>query len=227
MNEMSFLQSLHVSTPRNYLERATAEKPRCCEVAKRFGYDYWDGDRKYGYGGYRYDGRWRPVAEAMIERYGLKSHDSILDIGCGKGFLLYEFTQCISTPDIYGIDISPYAIAEAKDHILKRGYANHWFITAPATKIPFQDHAFDFVYSINTFHNLGADDLKKAVQEMMRVAKPGTPKYICVESYRNEQEKCNMLNWQLTCESFHRPEDWKFLLSEWGYDGDIEFIFFE
>lgn len=228
MREINFLDSLHGSTRRNYLERVTPDKPRCCEVAKQWGFDYWDGDRKYGYGGYKYDGRWRPVAEAMAEHYGLTRGTSILDVGCGKGHLLYEFSQCVTESKLAGIDISNYATLDAEAVFARMDYeGERWLDTASARKIPYQDHSFDFVYSINTFHNLGAADLKRAVEELMRVTKPGAPKYVCVESYRSEQEKCNMLNWQLTCESFHRPEDWKWLLTEYGYDGDVGFIFFE
>ncbi|MBT5373838.1 MAG: methyltransferase domain-containing protein, partial [Rhodospirillaceae bacterium] len=116
MKQIDFIQQLHSGTKRDYLARVMeADKAECAEIAKKWGRDYWDGDRKYGYGGYSYDGRWRPIAEKMAAHYGLKAGDRILDIGCGKGFLLYEFTQAMPGVEIAGIDISEYAIENAKE----------------------------------------------------------------------------------------------------------------
>lgn len=218
--EINFLEAYQKKTQRNYLERVTShDKAECAERAKEWGQDYWDGARQYGYGGYNYDGRWKPIAEDIAKHYGLKPGDKILDIGCGKAFLLYEFSQLLPGSEVAGLDISAYGIEHAKPEVkpfLKLGNA---------TKLPWPDQHFDFVYSINTFHNLGVEGLKQAVQEMQRVGKG--KKWLCVESFRNEREKVNLLYWQLTCESFFRPEGWHFLFREWGYDGDYGFIFFE
>jgi protein-L-isoaspartate(D-aspartate) O-methyltransferase len=220
MAEIDFVTSLHKSTKRDYIARVNdADKAECAEIAKRFGKDYWDGERKYGYGGYRYDGRWRPVAEKMAEHYGLKPGDRILDIGCGKGFLLYEFTQAVPGIEIRGIDISDYAIENAKPEIKE-------FLTrGPAQELPFEDNSVDFVYSLATLHNLYAFDLKPAVRHIERVSRGKS--YIMVEGYRNEREKANLLYWQLTCECFYTPEEWKWLFREWGYSGDVGFMYFE
>ena len=220
MSRVDFISSLHTRTERDYLERVTAhDKAECAEKAKEWGFDYWDGDRRYGYGGMRYDGRWRPVAERMARHYGLGPGDRILDIGCGKGFLLYEFTQAIPGIQVQGIDISDYAIRNGKDEIRSD------IRVANCTELPFADGAFDFVYSINTFHNLHNFELAKALAEIQRVGRG--KRYICVESYRNEREKANLLYWQLTCESFLTPEEWQWAYDQAGYDGDVDFIFFE
>jgi protein-L-isoaspartate(D-aspartate) O-methyltransferase len=220
MAELDFVTHLHKSTKRDYIGRVNeADKAECAAVAKRFGGDYWDGDRRYGYGGYRYDGRWRPVAERMASHYGLKSGDRILDVGCGKGFLLYEFTQAIPGILVDGIDISGYAIENAKPEIkpfLKQGKAQ---------KLPYDDKSFDFVYTLTTLHNLYIYDLKSAVQHIERVS--GGKSYIMVEAYRNEREKANLLYWQLTCECFYTPAEWEWLFKEWDYSGDWGFIYFE
>ena len=220
MKEINFLTKLHTSTKRNYIARVTEHaKADCAKVAKQWGYDYWDGDRKYGYGGYQYDGRWRVVAEEMAKHYDLKSGEKILDVGCGKGFLLYEFTQVVPGLKVTGIDISEYGIKNAKEEIrpfLKIG---------DAIQLPFDKHEFDFVYSINVFHNLYNYDLMAAIKEMQRVSKH--KKYICLESYRNENEKANLLYWQLTCESFYTPKEWQWFYKQAGYDGDYGFIYFE
>lgn len=220
MDELNFLEAYQKKTARNYIERVTShDKAKSAEIAKQWGFDYWDGERHLGYGGYTYDSRWLPIAKDIAAHYGLKAGDKILDIGCGKAFLLYEFTQAVPGVEIAGLDISAYGIEHSKEE------AKPFLTLGNATKLPYPDNHFDFVYSINCFHNLKIDELKLAMQEMQRVGK--SKKWLCVESYRSESEKANLLYWQLTCESFHRPKGWKFLAQEWGYDGDIGFIFFE
>jgi protein-L-isoaspartate(D-aspartate) O-methyltransferase len=220
MAYIDFVGVLHTATARDYLQRVVEhDKADCAEVACRFGEDYWDGDRRYGFGGYHYDGRWRVVAEAMVAHYGLEPGASILDIGCGKGFLLYEFTQVLPGARVAGIDISEYGIANAKDEVRDNLTVGH------CNKLPWEDSSFDFVYSINTFHNLYNYDLHKALSEMQRVRRGGA--HVTVESYRNEREKMNLLYWQLTCRAFMTPQEWEFAFEQAGYDGDYGCIFFE
>src|SRR3569623_762498 len=118
MTENNLLQPLHASTKRNYVQRVIEhDKAESATVARLWGRDYWDGDRRYGYGGYRYDGRWRPLAQTLIDRYVIKPGMSVLDVGCGKGYLLYEFTQLVPDLTVAGIDISDYGIANAKAEV--------------------------------------------------------------------------------------------------------------
>lgn len=199
----------------------TAEKPECMRIAKKFGQEYWDGDRKYGYGGYKYDGRYKPVAEAMIKHYGLPSATKILDIGCGKGFLLFELgAMSIGRPHYrgWGIDTSDYAIDNNKFPYRDMLYNGN------CIDLPYADKQFDFTYSINVFHNLGYKDLKSAIKEIVRVSKDKM--YICVESYRTEEELCNLQCWALTAKSFYDTDDWKQIYEDCGYAGDYEFIYF-
>jgi SAM-dependent methyltransferase len=220
MVQINFLTNVHTGTQRNYVQRVVEhDKAACAEVAIQWGYDYWDGDRKHGFGGYSYDGRWLPVAQEMAEHYELKAGDKVLDIGCGKAFLLYEFTQAVPGIEVSGIDISQYGIENAKEEIREQLHVGN------CTDLPFEDNSFDFVYSLNTFHNLKNFELEAAVKEMNRVSRGKT--YICVESFRNEQEKVNLLYWQLTCRSFYDVEEWEWLLRTYGYTGDIGFIYFE
>ncbi len=219
MARLDLISKLHTRTKRDYLQRVTDhDKAECAEVAKKWGFDYWDGDRRFGYGGMRYDGRWRPVAEDFAAQYGLKAEDKVLDIGCGKGFLLFEFTQAVPGIEVSGIDISAYGIEHAKEEIRPHLQLGN------CTELPYDDGSFDFVYSINTFHNLYNFELMKALREMHRVGRKH--RYICVESYRNEREKVNLLYWQLTCESFYTPEEWRWFYDLAGYEGDVDFIFF-
>ena len=220
MSYIDFLSSLHKKTKRDYLARVNEfPKAEASKVAKQFGFDYWDGDRKFGFGGYNYDGRWRSVATAMVTHYQLTAGDRILDIGCGKAFLLYEFTQILPGVEVCGIDISQYAIENAKSEV------QPFLHVASATGLPFEEGSFDLVVSINTIHNLYCNDLDLSFREIERVGKK--KKYIVVESYRNEAEKANLLYWQLTCESFYTPQEWAWWFRHCGYTGDHSFIYFE
>lgn len=216
---LNIITPLHKKTSRDYIGRMMNEKVACMEVARRYGRDFWDGDRKYGYGGYKYDGRWQVVAEALIERYGLADDAKILDVGCGKGFLLYEFKKLLPNATIAGFDISSYAVNNAKAEV-----KDSLFVHKAQDPFPFSDNHFDLVFSITTLHNLCIGELKSALQEMERV---GENKYMATESYRSEEELFNLQCWALTCELFFRPEEWQWLFKEFGYTGDYEFIYFE
>ena len=220
MAYVDFLSVIHKSTKRDYVARVTEfPKAQAAELAKKFAFDYWDGDRKTGYGGYSYDGRWRKVADALVEHYQIKPGCRILDVGCGKGFLLYDLMQAVPEVQITGIDISTYAIEHAQDEV--RPYLKE----AHARALPFANDSFDLVISINALHNLYSYDLYEALREIERVCSKN--KYICVESYRNEIEKTNLLYWQLTCETFCTPEEWQWWFQHTGYTGDYSFIYFE
>ncbi|MDI6703319.1 MAG: class I SAM-dependent methyltransferase [bacterium] len=216
---LNITTALHRKTKRDYIGRMMDEKVMCSKIARRYNKDYWDGERRYGYGGYMYDGRWEIVARNLIENYQLAKNARILDVGCGKGFLLYEFKKLLSDATVKGFDISQYAIENAKEEIKK-----DVFIHKAQEPYPFEDKEFDLVVSITTLHNLCIYDLKLALQEIERV---GKNKYITMESYRNEEELFNLQCWALTCESFFRPEEWVWLFNEFGYTGDWEFIYFE
>lgn len=219
MAYVDFISKIHTSTSRDYVQRVVEyDKAECAEVATQFGREYWDGDRRYGYGGYRYDGRWRPVAEDMARHYDLQPGSRILDVGCGKGFLLYEFSQVVPNSEVAGIDISQYAIENAKEEI--RPVVQ----VANATRLPFPDKSFDFVVSVTTLHNLYIFDLFQALREIERVARG--PKHVVIEAYRNEREKVNLMYWQLTCRSFYTPAEWEWIFEQAGYTGDYSYITF-
>lgn len=220
MAYVDFVSKPHQQTPRNYLERVIqGDKAHCAAISKQFGFEYWDGDRKYGYGGYRYDGRWRPVAEAMALHYELQPGARILDVGCGKGFLMHDFMQAVPGARVSGIDISEYAIANAK------GDVKPFIQVGSAASLPFPDKSFELVVAINVLHNLYVWDLFAALREIERVGRG--PKYVVMDSYRTEEEKVNLLNWQLTCECFYTPEEWVWIFDQTGYSGDYAFVFFE
>jgi protein-L-isoaspartate(D-aspartate) O-methyltransferase len=219
---VSIVTTNHLSTSRDYLARVNdSEYPKwkAAELAKKFDFDYWDGDRRINYGGYKYKpGYWKPVAQELISRYELTNESKVLDIGCGKGFLLYEVLQILPGIDVYGVDVSDYAIQNAHPEIKKSLNVGN------AIQLDFDDCYFDLAFSINTLHNLYNYELEKALTEMQRVAKN---KYLCVESYRTEVEKSNLIYWQVTCEAFNTPKEWNWLFEKTNFDGDFEFIYFQ
>ena len=195
------------------------EKVKCMTISKKYGYEYWDGNRKYGYGGYNYiPGRWKKVAKKLIKIYKLNNNSKILDVGCGKGFLLYEIKCILPGIKVAGIDLSSYGIKnskkEIKKYLLKKDIRN---------PLKYKSNEFDLVFSINTLHNLEINFLNQAIKEIERV---GKKHFICAESYRNEKELFNLQCWALTCESFFSKKEWIWLLSNAGYTGDYEFIYF-
>lgn len=216
----NFVTPLHKATKRDYLARMNDDKVHCMLKAKEYGYDYWDGDRRYGYGGYKYiPGRWKPVAEALIETYKLKPGDKVLDVGCGKAFLLYEMQLLMPELKLYGFDISQHALDNR--HPDFKGTLFRYRAQDP---YPFGDKYFDLVISLGCFHNLRIFELKTALAEFERVGKQG---YLMVESYRNEQEMFNLECWALTAESLFDTAEWIWLYNHFGYTGDYEFIYFE
>lgn len=220
MQYIDFIESIHTSTKRDYVGRVTEyPKAECAKIAKQFGYDFFDGERRYGYGGYKYDGRWKSVAEKLVEHYHLEAGQSVLDVGCGKAHLLYELMKLVPGLRVKGIDVSEYAITHTMEEIqpcLSVGKAQE--LDA------YSDNSFDFVISLNALHNLYIYDLLKAVRDISRISRNS---YIVVESYRTEEEKVNMMYWQLTCECFFTVKEWEWIYKECGYDGDYSFIFFD
>jgi SAM-dependent methyltransferase len=221
MNKLqNFVTPLHQSTKRDYLARMVDDKVHCMLKAKEYEGDYWDGNRRYGYGGYRYiPGRWKPVAEALIREYGLKSGSRVLDVGCGKAFLLQEMLLLEPGLQVTGFDISEHGLAHAPEEL--RGSLFKYRAQDP---YPFGNHHFDLVISLGCLHNLRLFELKTALGEIERV---GRQKYVMLESYRNEQEQFNLQCWALTCESFFDTAEWIWLYQHFGYTGDYEFIYFE
>jgi len=222
MKKLNFINSLHKKTKRNYLERVNNKsmpKYLAAIKAKKWAYDYWDGSRDVCYGGYNYiKGRNDKLVKKIINYYKLNNKSKILDVGCGKGFLLYDFTKFLPGIEVVGIDISKYAIKNSKKEI--KNYLHH----CNAIKLPFKKKYFDLALSMNTFHNLYNYELEKALIEFSRVAKKN---YLCVESYRNELEKQNLLYWQVTCESFCTESEWRWWFKKTNYKGDYSLIYFE
>jgi len=217
---LEIVAPLHGKTTREYLPRMVDDKVSCMRKAKEYEFDYWDGDRRHGYGGYQFlPGRWQPVAEALIDHYGLKAGDKVLDVGCGKAFLLYEMQLLIPELQLVGFDISSHGLAERHPD-----FKGTLFRHRAEDAYPFADHEFDLVISLTTLHNLRLFELQNALAEITRVSRH---QYVMLESYRNEQELFNLQCWALTAESFFDTDEWIWLYEHFGYMGDYEFIYFE
>jgi SAM-dependent methyltransferase len=203
---------------RNIAAREAA-KPRQREIARKFGREYFDGDRGQGYGGYRYDGRWVAIAERMRDFYRLKAGDIILDIGCAKGFLVHDFRQVIPGIRVAGIDLSSYAIEHAMPDV------KPYLAVGSADALPYADGTFDLVISINTVHNLELPRCVQAIAEMERVGRRF--KYLQVDSYRNDEEHEKFERWQLTALTHFDPDGWRTVLRQAGYAGEYSWTITE
>ena len=188
-------------------------------IAMQFGKEYFDGTREQGYGGYRYDGRWIPIAEDIIRHFKLKPGDRVLDVGCGKGFLVKDLMKACPGLEAFGLDISEYAVTNCEPEVVGRLHVGN------ANRLPFPDDSFDAVLSINTVHNLEREGCIQALKEMERVA-PGKG-YVQVDAYRNEAEKRVFIDWVLTAMTHDTPEGWVHLLHEAGYTGDYYWTILE
>lgn len=198
---------------RNLDKRLLEKTPEIIEVARNFGKDFFDGDRKYGYGGFIYNPKyWTQVVKDIVSYYGLKSGSKILDVGCAKGFMLYDFKQQFPEIEVRGIDISEYAIKNCKEEVAD------FLKVGDAKKIEFEDKYFDLVISINTVHNLDFEDCKKSINEISRVTKKHS--FITVDAFRNEEEKKRMYMWNLTAKTIMSVDDWKNTFVDIDYYGD-------
>ena len=200
-------------TKRNVDERGATKTDDVRRVARQFGKDFFDGDRKYGYGGFKYLSRfWQPVIPSFQKHFGLTSRSSVLDVGCAKGFMLHDLLELIPDITVSGVDISDYAIENAMDDIKSK------IQVADAKNLPFPDNSFDVVISINTIHNLDRYDCAQALREIERVSRTGS--FITVDAYRNEEEKERMFAWNLTAKTIMSVDEWKAFFEEVGYTGD-------
>lgn len=182
------------------------------EVLKEFGAEYFDGVT--GYGGYRYDGRHADAVGGMIRRYGLTPASKVLDVGCAKGFMLYEFVRH-GLHDVTGCEISRYAVGEAHAGVRDR------LVVMGADALGFADDAFDLVYVIDVVHNLTPARCDRAIQELSRVSRGAC--FLQVASYETEAQALALREWGVTVETFRDKDEWRRTFDRLGYSGDYFF----
>lgn len=217
MAEINLLQR-YPRARRNITQRKQAQASNR-DLAKQFGFEYFDGTREQGYGGYSYDGRWLPIAEDIVSHFGLKPGQRVLDVGCAKGFLMRDLMAVCPGLEVWGLDISHYALTHCHPDATGR------MLRGSADRLPFADGSFDVVICINTIHNLDLEHCLMAIQEIERLA-PGRS-YLQVDAYRNDAERDLFLDWVLTAITFGTPEFWRRLLAQAGYTGDYYWTILE
>ena len=218
MAEVDLLARLP-KTQRNIEKRKEAQTPQNIAIARKYGQQYFDGAREVGYGGYRYDSRWIPIAEDIVRHFNLKAGDRVLDVGCAKGFLVKDLMKVCPGLEAFGLDISEYALTHCEPEVvgrLHRGSADY---------LPFPDRSFSAVISINTIHNFDRTDAVRAVREVERLA-PGRG-FIQVDSYRTPEQRELFMSWVLTAKFHDYPDGWRKLFSEAGYTGDYYWTILE
>lgn len=211
MPEVNLLSKLP-QTKRNVTARATAKTPEIVSISRQFGREYFDGDRAYGYGGYKYDGRWLPVAEDIIKHFNLKPGQRVLDVGCAKGFLVRDLMAVCPGLEVFGIDISEYAVMNCHPDVVGRLHVGH------CEKLPFPDGSFDAVLSINTLHNCKRDGVIRSLKEIQRLS--GGRAFIQVDSYLTPEQRALFVEWVLTADFHDYPAEWHKVFAEAGYTGD-------
>jgi len=211
MTEINLLSTLPKGK-RNLQARAHAKTDEHIRVSREYGQMYFDGPREYGYGGYRYDGRWVPVAEDMVKHFGLRPGDRVLDVGCAKGFLVKDLLKVCPGLEVFGLDVSRYGLMHCEPEVVGRLHLGN------AVDLPFPDGSFKAVISLNTIHNLERRDCIKALQEIQRLS--GGRAFVQVDSYRTPEQKALFEDWVLTAKFHDYPEGWLKLFAEAGYTGD-------
>jgi SAM-dependent methyltransferase len=198
---------------RNLAERAATKTEADRAVARKFDREFFDGDRRHGYGGFTYQPRfWQPVIPTFVDHWGLKAGSSLLDVGCAKGFMLHDLKQLIPGIKVRGVDISAYAIENAIESVMGDVQV------ADARSLPFADRSFDVVVSINTIHNLDIDECRIALREIERVSRGKS--FVTVDAFRTDEEKERMFAWNLTAKTILSVDDWLALFEDVGYTGD-------
>lgn len=207
------LLARYPKTKRDVRERGATKSEEDRAVARQFGREFFDGDRRHGYGGFSYFPRfWQPVVPDFQAHFGLTGHSSLLDVGCAKGFMLHDLAALIPGITVRGVDISAYAIANAIEDM--RPFVQ----VGDARALPFPDRSFDVVISINTVHNLVRDECATALREIERVSRGKS--FITVDAYRTAEERELMEAWNLTAKTIMHVDEWVAFFRAIGYTGD-------
>ena len=211
------LMANYPRSKRNVEERGATKTDADRALARKFGEEFFDGDRTHGYGGFNYQPRfWQPVIPTFKAHWGLTSDSSVLDVGCAKGFMMHDFAELIPGITVKGIDVSEYAVKNSIEDM--RPHVE----VADAKSLPYEDKSFDYVISVTTIHNLERAELVQSLREIERVARLGS--FITVDANRNDKEKERMLAWNLTAKTTLHVDKCKELSKEADYSGDYHWF---
>lgn len=211
------LLARYPKTKRNLAERLQHKSEEVRKIARQFGFEYFDGSREYGYGGFHYNPRfWTGVVQDFIQYYGLTPESKVLDVGCAKGFFLYDLKNAVPGITVKGVDISKYAIEQSLQDIKPH------LIIGDSRSLPFDDKSFDLVISINTIHNLSREGCMESLREIERVSKKHS--FVMVDAFRDKLEEERMYAWNLTALTIMSDKEWKKFFQEAGYSGDYSWF---
>ena len=177
--------------------------------------EYYDGDRNNGYGGFKYDGRWVPIARNMYSEYGLGEGSAVLQVGCEKGFLLHDFLGQYPGIKVHGTEVSAYAITHSMESV------KPFIQQAPFTQLPFSDDMFELVIAIGVVYTLTLADAIQALKEIERVCRGKS--FVTLAAYRTEEEKKLFEWWTVLGATLLHEDDWVRVLEHAGYTGDYKF----
>ncbi len=207
------LMDLFPRSEKSVDERASLITDEHRRIAREFGHEYFDGSRLQGYGGYHYHPRfWGGVVQRFKDYYKLSWNSKVLDVGCAKGFMLYDLRRLIPGLTVTGIDVSRYAIEYAIPSV------SPFLQVENAGDLPYEDDSFDLVISLDTIHNLDRRGCEMALREIMRVTKKDA--FIRVDAWWTEEQRERFMKWNLTALTYMSVDDWKKLFKEVGYIGD-------
>ena len=204
--------------PQPKMQRVVSEKLRTVEhriVASKRGQEFFDGNRNCGYGGFTYDGRWKPIASDIISNYNLENNSNVLQINSEKGFLLHDIRSLNPKINVFGTETSDYAISQTVDDVKDK------IVLSNPTQLPFNDNYFDFVLGLGVVYTLNIGEAIKALREIIRVSKKNA--FVTLASYENQDDYFLFKHWTLLGSTLLKKSEWIKILSYCNYEGDYFF----
>lgn len=212
------MQEFDIGYPHGQIQRIVPEGFRSIRnriTAFELGREYYDGARENGYGGYRYDGRWKLIIPVLIQRYGLTSSSHILEVGCKKGFFLHDLKQMLPGITVRGVENHLYPLENGMESIKADVQL------ASYQALPFLDRSFDFVMAFASIYMLNLRDVMAAIREIQRVSKGKS--YITVGAYRTKEERDLFHDWTVLGSTVLHVDEWLEVFRHCGYTGDYYF----
>ena len=178
-----------------------------------FGYDYFDNPKSgRGYRGYVYTGRYYETAKKIIDHYKLKPNSKILEIGCAKGYLLYEFFKL--KMDVVGYDISRYAVDNCIEELKEMIFLGR------VNDINENDNIYDLAIAKEVLSHMAIDDILFTINKLQNISKNI---YLVLQTVSEKKKANDMQSWDCTYKTMMIKKDWEKVLSSCGFHGDYQF----